>query len=197
VRTTYEVTMSGALARVVKRLHALGPEVMMDALADTGDRAVAAWRGNINAGRSAAGRFKPLAPRYAEWKARHYPGTSILFRTGSMYRSFASRASRSGNVYVLELLSLGSTREGKRTVKNVDKARWALIGQEGRGRTKSGALKARKGSLPPANFGQAMGLQKRAKGEFALYRRPPRIFTALPPAWFLQALTRHLLAARR
>jgi hypothetical protein len=32
------------------------------------------------------GRWKPLSPRYAEWKELHYPGRTILTRTGRLRR---------------------------------------------------------------------------------------------------------------
>lgn len=33
------------------------------------------------------GRWKPLSPAYAKWKARHYPGKGILERTGALWKS--------------------------------------------------------------------------------------------------------------
>jgi phage gpG-like protein len=35
----------------------------------------------------ASGGWAPLSPRYAEWKARHYPGQPILRRTDELFRS--------------------------------------------------------------------------------------------------------------
>lgn len=35
----------------------------------------------------ASGGWPPLSPRYAEWKARHYPGKTILRRTDELYNS--------------------------------------------------------------------------------------------------------------
>jgi len=195
MKTTATLTMDQALTRVTRRLHSLGPEVMMAALDDAGQRAIAAWRGNIQQGRSAAGKFKSLSPRYAVWKAKRFPGQPILRATGALYFSFAAEGTRNGNVYVLVIRSVGASRApGKkgRMVRNVDKARWAISGQQGMSRDKRGRMKARKGAIAPRNFGEAVGLVKRQKGEFAVYRRPPRIFTALPRTFFLSVLTKHL-----
>lgn len=35
-------------------------------------------------GRFAGGRWAPLSPAYAEWKKRHFPGATILVRTGAL-----------------------------------------------------------------------------------------------------------------
>lgn len=34
-----------------------------------------------------SGGWRPLSPRYAEWKAHHYPGKTILRRTDDLWRS--------------------------------------------------------------------------------------------------------------
>jgi phage gpG-like protein len=34
-----------------------------------------------------SGKWAPLSPRYAAWKARHYPGRTILVRTGKLKAS--------------------------------------------------------------------------------------------------------------
>lgn len=34
-----------------------------------------------------SGGWSPLSPKYAEWKARHYPGQPILVRTGALRAS--------------------------------------------------------------------------------------------------------------
>ena len=39
----------------------------------------------------ASGRWAPLSPPYARWKARAFPGASILVRTGGLRRSLTSR----------------------------------------------------------------------------------------------------------
>lgn len=38
-----------------------------------------------------SGGWRPLSPRYAAWKARHYPGKTILRRTDRLYRSLTER----------------------------------------------------------------------------------------------------------
>lgn len=35
--------------------------------------------------------WAPLSPAYAEWKAKHYPGKTILRRTDALYNSLAGR----------------------------------------------------------------------------------------------------------
>lgn len=35
--------------------------------------------------------WAPLSPRYAAWKARHYPGKTILRRTDELYNSLTQR----------------------------------------------------------------------------------------------------------
>lgn len=42
-------------------------------------------------GAAASGGWAPLSPRYAAWKARHYPGKKILERTGALKRSLTQR----------------------------------------------------------------------------------------------------------
>lgn len=42
-------------------------------------------------GAHASGGWAPLSPRYAEWKADHYPGQTILRREDDLYRSLTSR----------------------------------------------------------------------------------------------------------
>jgi phage gpG-like protein len=51
--------------------------------------------GQINRGGMPV-KFVPLSPRYARWKALHYPGRPILIRTGAMQRgyTFKSTATR-------------------------------------------------------------------------------------------------------
>lgn len=36
--------------------------------------------------------WSPLSPRYAAWKARHFPGKSIMQRSGDLFRSLAGAA---------------------------------------------------------------------------------------------------------
>lgn len=38
-----------------------------------------------------SGGWAPLSPRYAAWKARHYPGATILVRTGDLRDSLTRR----------------------------------------------------------------------------------------------------------
>ncbi|KWW97403.1 hypothetical protein LI90_4375 (plasmid) [Carbonactinospora thermoautotrophica] len=42
-------------------------------------------------GRYASGGWDPLSPRYAAWKARNYPGATILVRTGALRDSLTKR----------------------------------------------------------------------------------------------------------
>lgn len=42
-------------------------------------------------GKFGSGGWAPLSPRYAAWKARHYPGKTILRRTDRLYHSLTSR----------------------------------------------------------------------------------------------------------
>ena len=42
-------------------------------------------------GRYGSGGWAPLSPRYAAWKAKHYPGKGILVRTGALERSLTQR----------------------------------------------------------------------------------------------------------
>jgi phage gpG-like protein len=46
--------------------------------------------GQINA-QGAPIEFAPLSPRYKRWKDQHYPGRSILVRTGAMQRGYTFR----------------------------------------------------------------------------------------------------------
>lgn len=42
-------------------------------------------------GKYGSGGWAPLSPRYAEWKARHYPGKTILRRTDDLWKSLTHR----------------------------------------------------------------------------------------------------------
>lgn len=42
-------------------------------------------------GRYGSGGWAPLSPRYAAWKARHYPGKTILRRTDDLVKSLTTR----------------------------------------------------------------------------------------------------------
>jgi phage gpG-like protein len=44
-----------------------------------------------SAGRYASGGWSPLSPRYAAWKAKHYPGAPILTRTAALRNSLTRR----------------------------------------------------------------------------------------------------------
>jgi phage gpG-like protein len=42
-------------------------------------------------GSSGSGGWRPLSPRYAAWKARHYPSRGILVRTGTLRGSLTGK----------------------------------------------------------------------------------------------------------
>jgi phage gpG-like protein len=44
----------------------------------------------VGQGVGSAGGWKALSPAYAKWKAVHFPGKPILFRTGDLVRSLTS-----------------------------------------------------------------------------------------------------------
>lgn len=50
--------------------------------------------------RDAGLRWAPLSQRYAEWKAKHFPGKPILVRTGSLKDSMTKKGS-SGNITLI------------------------------------------------------------------------------------------------
>ncbi len=52
------------------------------------DRFVEAEKAQFSSqGEWGSGGWQPLSPRYAAWKARHYPGATILVRTRELLRS--------------------------------------------------------------------------------------------------------------
>lgn len=60
-----------------------------DAMADR--FAAAERRQFATEGRAASGGWAPLSPRYAAWKARRYPGKTILRRSDDLWRSLTQR----------------------------------------------------------------------------------------------------------
>lgn len=55
-----------------------------------------------------SGGWAPLAPSYAAWKERHYPGQPILQRTGDLYRSLVGENSLHVRVVESHFLLIGS-----------------------------------------------------------------------------------------
>lgn len=51
------------------------------------DRFLVLERHQFTSGGGYSGTWTPLSPRYAAWKARHYPGKPIMRRTDELYRS--------------------------------------------------------------------------------------------------------------
>lgn len=51
------------------------------------EMAPAFWSRNAQTFASQGPGWRPLAPRYAKWKAKHYPGAPILVRTGALLAS--------------------------------------------------------------------------------------------------------------
>jgi len=59
--------------------------------------------------RSPSGRWQPLSPRYAAWKARRHPGAKILERTGALKRSLTSYGAGSIVTYGANSVFIGSS----------------------------------------------------------------------------------------
>jgi phage gpG-like protein len=82
-----EPQLSRTLARMTEAVDDLRPvwEALADRFASLEGRQFA------TEGRYGSGGWAPLSPRYAAWKARHYPGKTILRRTDDLYRSLTER----------------------------------------------------------------------------------------------------------
>lgn len=82
-----DVQLNRTLARVTDAVHDLRPA--WEVLAG---RFVAMERQQFDTeGRYASAGWAPLSPRYARWKAAHYPGKTILRRTDDLYNSLTRR----------------------------------------------------------------------------------------------------------
>lgn len=78
------------LERTLERYEAAGDMTeAWEAIAD--DFARIERRQFATEGRYASGGWSPLSPRYAQWKARHYPGKPILEREGDLMTSLTQR----------------------------------------------------------------------------------------------------------
>jgi phage gpG-like protein len=75
------------LARVKGRVEDASPA--FDIMADYAAREL--LKNFTTQGGHASGRWAPLSPRYARWKAKRYPGAPILVRTGAMRRELTRR----------------------------------------------------------------------------------------------------------
>lgn len=82
-----EVQIDRTLLRFEEALEDLRPvwEVLADRFA-AGER-----RQFASEGAYGSGGWAPLSPRYAAWKAKHYPGKPILRRTDELYNSLTRR----------------------------------------------------------------------------------------------------------
>jgi hypothetical protein len=117
---------SAAQMRVLRAIHGLGPDAMLGALDVVGADIVGSYRGSISSGRSPAGKFKKLSPKYAKRKAKKYPGRPILVASGAMVSSLAYKSSMIGpGHYRLVCGAGGVDGDG---VKNGDKALWHIDG---------------------------------------------------------------------
>lgn len=83
-----EVQIDRTLARAVEAVNDLRPvwEVLANRFAAMETRQFAT-EGAYGSG----DRWAALSPRYAAWKARHYPGKTILRRTDDLHRSLTKR----------------------------------------------------------------------------------------------------------
>lgn len=84
-----EVQVNRTLERV-----ALAAEDARPAWEAIANRFVAVERRHFRAeggDKGSTGKWAPLSPRYAAWKARHYPGKPILERSGELLRSLTVR----------------------------------------------------------------------------------------------------------
>lgn len=82
-----DTQLSRTLARVTEDLSDLTPawEEMADSL-------LAAEQAQFSTeGGYASGGWSPLSPRYAAWKAKHYPGQPIMVATGDLRADLTSR----------------------------------------------------------------------------------------------------------
>lgn len=82
-----DVQLSRTLADRAERAEDARP--VWDVLADR--FAILERRQFRSQGAHASGGWSPLSPRYAAWKARHYPGQTILRRTDDLFRSLTQR----------------------------------------------------------------------------------------------------------
>ena len=66
-----------------------------------------AWQKKVFAteGEAIGTRWESLSPNYAAWKAKRYPGKTILRRTDTLYHSLTKRSAK-GTVYVPEKQAL-------------------------------------------------------------------------------------------
>lgn len=87
----FEFFGEAQLNRTLERF-ALGAADASPAWNALADRFVALERRQFRSeGRAFSGGWSPLSPKYAAWKARHYPGKPILERTGELLRSLTER----------------------------------------------------------------------------------------------------------
>ncbi|MFN3652226.1 MAG: hypothetical protein ACK47B_21825 [Armatimonadota bacterium] len=76
---------------------------------------------------NAAGKWRDLSPRYAAWKAKHYPGKTILVREGVLQRALTRRNAKGS----LRRIGKNTLTVGARV--RTPNGRWdlGLIHQEG------------------------------------------------------------------
>lgn len=185
----YEASLvTTATSKTLRLLHGLGSGVLVGALDEVGKVVTKEWDRNIARGRSEAGKFPALAPGYAAWKKRVAGARPILDLTGAMRASFRPSARHLGGArYEVAIRSVGSASYGKRRVRNIDKARWAIEGAAG------GARKGRR----VRDFGTAVGLKRARDPVTKAWSRPPRVFTAVSPKVIARVLAKALRAAAR
>lgn len=82
-----DVQLSRTLADRAERAEDVRPA--WDAIADRFEEAERRQFGSE--GTYGSGGWAPLSPKYAAWKARHYPGRPILVREGDLRESLTSR----------------------------------------------------------------------------------------------------------
>lgn len=170
--------MDKATARVLGAMKRLKSSEVERVLRGTGDEVIQQWRVNINQGKSAEGKFAPLSPRYAAWKAEHFPGRPILKATTSMWKGFYRLVTKTGPArYTLEVSVKGN--DPRTGTPNIVKALAHINGVDPRTRY---VTKRRK------RAGEGMGYAK-VRERTTAWRLPRRNFTALKEGFILRSLS--------
>lgn len=92
-RISFDFFGEAQVNRTLERV-ALGAEDASPAWEAMAERFVAVERRHFRAeggDKGTTGTWAPLSPKYAAWKARHYPGKPILRRTDELLRSLTVR----------------------------------------------------------------------------------------------------------
>lgn len=182
-----------ALQRSIRILDGI-PGALTRTLERCGELAVRQWRASIKAGRSSYHTFPKLSPAYAEAKRRAVGVKPILVRTGAMFAGLAWKVTHpTSQRYVLLLGASGSDKAG---TANGMKVLWAIDGAAG------GSRRGRR----PHREEWLMGRERRS-GRFkakastrkaaGIWRRPPRVFTALAPRFFHAIFSQQMVSELR